>query len=284
MSRVAVFLSLCASLTGALPALAAPSTTPSPNASALLPAEPAPDVAEPQDDARWQGVERPWLYQPDPTAPPPGHVIASLGVGYAQVDRGAARPFAGDLAHAGAVFNVGAEVGLFRYATLQAEGLLAGDGSNVNAGAMIGVGVYPFGPKSPVDLAISGGYLRELGCDNGFWARVAVAGDIGRLRLNFSALGEKVLNPARDEVDILITTGASYAVVPRLFRVGVEYVVQDLEGAWEPEEADGGIRHFIGPVASLELARRVRISAGPALGLSQGSPNVLGRLSAVYAF
>jgi len=131
---------------------------------------------------------------------------------------------------------------------------------------------------------LSGGYLRELGGDNGFWARASVAGDIGRMRLIFNALGSKVLNPARDDIDVVLTAGASYAVMPKLLRVGVEYVVQDLEGAWEPDEADGGIRHFLGAVASLELARRVRLSAGPALGLSQGSPSVLGRLTATYAF
>lgn len=248
------------------------------------PAEPGPDVVE-DPAAGWGGARRPWLYTADPTGPAPGRVLASLGVGYAQVDRGAARPFAADVAHAGAVFDAGAEVGLARFASLFAQGLLAGEGAAepVRAGVFAGVNFFPLPARWPVDVALSGGYLRELGGTSGVWGRVGVAGDLGPVRLSFTALGEKVFDPDRDEVDLLVTTGVSVPVLPVL-RLGAEYVVQDLEGAWEPEEADGGIRHFVGAVAALELARRVQISAGPAIGLSQGSPELLGRLSATYAF
>src|SRR5262245_12666275 len=60
------------------PAPVAPADTASPSAP------PSPESVAP----------RPWLYAADPTGPLPGHAVASLGVGYAQVDRGAARPFA----------------------------------------------------------------------------------------------------------------------------------------------------------------------------------------------
>lgn len=244
---------------------------------------PAPDSTA----AIFEGVERPWLYSPDATAPPPGHVLVTMGVGYAQIDRGAARPFAGNIAQAGAVFGAGAEVGIFRFASVHAEGLLAGDGAGtVNAGAMAGVTFYPLPAKSPVDVAVSAGYLRELGGGNGVWGRVTVAGDLGPVRLSLAALGEHVFEEDRDAVDLLVSTGASWKVA-QLFRLGFEYVVQDLEGAFfeeEEEEADGGIRHFLSPTATFELYRRVRLSAGPAFGLSPGSPSVLGRLQAGYSF
>jgi hypothetical protein len=279
---------LAASLAPALALLAcagaaSAQTMPSPEP----PARDAPSPAPTPDP--WALVQRPWLYASDPTAPPPGHVLASLGIGYAQVDGGASRPFAGDVAHAGAVFNAGAEVGIFRFASLKAEGLLAGQGSTVSAGAMVGANVYPLDPRWPVALALSGGYLREIGGGNGLWGRVAVAGDLGPARLVFTALGEHVFAapepgaPERDGIDLVLTTGASFKLTQAL-RLGAEYVVQDLEGAWDPEEAEGGIRHFVGPVASLELARRVRITGGPAFGLSSGSPGVVGRLAAMYAF
>jgi hypothetical protein len=265
---------------GAARAQATPPPEP-PSRDAPAPA-PAPDP--------WALVHRPWLYASDPTAPPPGHVLASLGVGYAQVNRGAARPFAGDIAHAGAVFSAGAEVGVLRFASLEAEGLLAGQGSTMNAGAMVGANVYPLDPKGPVALAVSAGYLRELGGDNGLWGRVAVAGDLGPARLVLTALGEHVFASSatgtperRDGFDLVLTAGASYALTQAV-HLGAEYVVQDLEGAWEPEEADGGIRHFIGPVVSAKLARRIQITAGPAFGLSRGSPSLVGRLAATYAF
>jgi hypothetical protein len=251
------------------------------------PEAPRPDAPEPRPEAPWplHRAPRPWLYAADPTAPAPFDVVASLGVGYAQVDRGAARPFAADVAHAGAVFSASGEIGLARYASAYVEGLLAGqgDGTPVGAGAVIGANVFPLAGRIPFDAAISAGYLRELGGDNGLWARVAVAGDIGRVRLSLTALGEHVFAEGRDGVDVLLTSGASVAIAP-FFRAGAEYVVQDLEGAWDPEEADGGIRHFVGANAILLLARDVQVAAGPALGLSEASPRLLGRLAATYVF
>lgn len=249
------------------------------------PVAPAADVVAPEGAVDpWKGARRPWLYAADPTAPAPGHAIAALGVSYAQVDRGAARPFAADVAHAGAVFDVAVEVGVARFASVHAQGLLAGDGADapVRAGALAGASLFPLPAGAPVDLAISAGYLRELGGSNGVWGRVGVAGDLGPARLSLTTLGEHVLEAGRDGIDILVTSGASFAL--GLARLGIEYVVQDLEGAWEPDEADGGIRHFVGPTASIEIARRVQLAASPAIGLSQGSPDVLGRLAATYAF
>jgi hypothetical protein len=67
-------------------------------------------------------------------------------------------------------------------------------------------------------------------------------------------------------------------------RSSTEYVVQDLEGAWDQEEPDGGIRHFVSANAALLLANRVQILLSPALGLSPNSPRFWGRLTAAYAF
>ena len=246
-------------------------------------AAPGDRVVEEEEDL-WHGASRPWLYAADPTGPDPYHLVAALGIAYAQIDRGAARPFAADLAHAGAVFDVALELGVASWASLQAQGLLAGESESrpLSAGTMVGASIFPMPDGLPVDLATSAGYLRELGGGNGVWGRVGVAGDIRLVRLGFTALGEHVFEPGRDGVDIMLTSGASLALGPA--RLGVEYVVQDLEGAWEPEEADGGIRHFVGPTAAVELAGRVQIVAGPAFGLAQGSPDVLGRLAATSAF
>src|SRR5262245_60971609 len=106
-----------------------------------LPAQPARDTPAPPPVSAWDDVARPWLYTADPSAPPAGHVLASLGVSYAAVNRGAARPFAADRANAGAVMTAGAEIGLHRFVSLSAEGLLAGQGpgESVGAGAMLGV-------------------------------------------------------------------------------------------------------------------------------------------------
>jgi hypothetical protein len=247
--------------------------------------EPPRDVPAPE--ARpdpWAGFARPWLYAADPTAPPPGHVLASLGAGYAPVDRSGGRPFAANVASAGAVFNAEVEVGVLRFMSLSAQGLLAGEGNQgVHGGGMLGVTFYPLPKQSPVDLSLSGGYLHELGGGNGMWARASIAASVKGARFVVTALGSHVFANGRDPVDLLLTAGATYAVLP-ILRLGAEYSVQDLEGAFEHDEADGGVRHFLGPTASLELAKRVHLTAGPAFGLSKDSPRVLGRVAAAYTF
>src|SRR5262249_30388639 len=104
--------------------------------------QPRPDAPSPDAPSvdPWTGVDRPLLYSPDPTAPAPAHFIASMSVAYARVDRGAARPFAADIAHAGAVFGAGAEVGVVHHLSLLAEGLLSGQGASdpISAGAVAG--------------------------------------------------------------------------------------------------------------------------------------------------
>ncbi|MEP7123832.1 MAG: hypothetical protein ABJE95_23085 [Byssovorax sp.] len=286
-SRGATILLAAATIALVAPREAAADPPPEPQ---ILAVAPAPDAAEPAKQADpWQYVRRPWLYAADPTAPPAGHVLTSLGVGIAQIDRGAARPFAANVAHAGAVFSAGAEVGIFKLASLHAEGLLAGDGGNVHGGAMLGASIYLLGPKSPVGVVVSGGYLRELGGANGVWGRASIAGDLGHLRLVLTGLGEHVFSTndasggLRDGIDLLITAGAAYRVTDA-FQLGAEYVVQDLEGLWDPGEIDGGVRHFLGPTATLQLARHIQLGAGPSFGLSAAAPRVLGRMSASYAF
>lgn len=255
-------------------------------ALAQAPPEPPPrDVVAKPPPSAWEGFKRPWLYATDPTAPPPGHVLASLGAGYAPLDRSGGRPFAANTAHAGVVVSAGAEVGVRSFMSLHAEGLMAGEGSQggVHGGGMIGASFFPLPKGLPVDLSLSAGYLRELGGGNGMWARASVAGSYKNARFVVTALGTHVFETARDPVDLLLTAGATYAIIPQ-FHLGVEYTVQDLEGLFDPEEAEGGVRHFLGPVASLEIAKRVRLTAGPAFGLSALSPRVQGRVSASYAF
>jgi hypothetical protein len=246
------------------------------------PAGPGRDVIAPASSEPLAArTPRPWLYASDASAPAPGHAVATLGVGYASIDRGAARPFAADVAHAGGVFGAEAEIGLHRYVGLDLEGLLAGGalGTGPSAGAMLGASFFPLGGRGPVDLAVSGGYLHELGGDDGAWGRVAFAASFGRLRASATAVGEHVVDPARDPIDVMLTAGLSYSVTSWA-GLGAEYAVQDLEEAADPDPRDGGMRHFVGPNARVLIANRVQLLGGPAFGLSPGSPAVLGRFAA----
>lgn len=63
---------------------------------------------------------------------------------------------------------------------------------------------------------------------------------LGDLRL------EKAFDSDRDEIDAIVTLGATRQL-GRGFSGGVEVVGEDLEGLWEPEEAEGGARLLAGP-------------------------------------
>jgi hypothetical protein len=57
---------------------------------------------------------------------------------------------------------------------------------------------------------------------------------------------EKASSPDRDPIDLIVSTGWSHRVTSIMY-LGVEAVGQDLEGFWEPNEAEGGARILVGP-------------------------------------
>jgi hypothetical protein len=255
-------------------------------------------------------IDRSWLYLDDARVAEPGAVIGMTSVAYANVGSNPDptsepyRAFAANTAQPGALAALGAEVGVLPRVSLEALGQmqLGGEGTGVSPGA-IASARFALSPPSwrNVHLMASGGYLRETwstpspdaaapglnakgaGGANGAWASFAVALDLERVRLGLTTLGEHVFAPGRDGVDIMMQAGVSYRVVS-WFRAGVEWVGQDLEETLD-DGAEGGARHFIGPTAALQLLQdRLTIVAGPSVGLSSGSPNVLGRLAVAYGF
>jgi len=166
----------------------------------------------------------------------------------------------------------------------------AGEAANPNAGAVAGLR-FQLSPSSwqNIHFLTAVGYLREAwapsepGGDNGAWIEAAVAANVQRLKLELTVHGERVFASGRDKVDVMVRAGASYRVVGAL-RAGVEWVGQDLEelGA---DAAEGGARQFVGPTASLQLlGDRLTLVAGPSVGLSDRSPQLLGRFSVAYGF
>lgn len=123
-----------------------------------------------------------------------------------------------------------------------------------------------------------------MGGGNGAWARATFAHDVGRFRLGTTLHGEHVFVAGRDGVDVMLMAGSSYELMGPL-RVGVEYVAQDLEGAFDDDEFEQGARHFVGPTGALDLLEhRLSIVAGPAFGLTSLSPSLVGRISLAYAY
>jgi hypothetical protein len=212
---------------------------------------------------------------------------------------------AANTATPGAMLQVGGEVGLARRISLLAiaqMGLGASElAPGAKVGAIAGLRVDLLPAAGPLHLVLGGGYLREAwqgpsysdasdtwhpgstgGADGG-WARLSVAGDVGRLRLAATGYVEHVFAAFRDGLDVMVQAGASYHVVGP-FRAGVEYVGQDLEETFAPV-AEGGARHLLGPTASLQvLGDRLTIVSGPSVGLTRLSPDFVYRLQASYGF
>jgi hypothetical protein len=251
-----------------------------------------------------RAIDRSWLYLDDARVADPGAVIGMTSVAYTSVgtnpDPTSApyRAFAANTAQPGALAALGAEVGVLSRVSLEGLGQmqLGGEGPGVNPGALAGAR-FQLSPPSwhNVHLAASAGYLRETwttsphavataaGGADGAWASFAASLDVDRLRLGLTTLGEHVFAPGRDGVDLMVQAGISYRVANG-FRAGVEWVGQDLEETFA-DRAEGGARHFVGPTAALQLLQeRLTIVAGPSVGLSNGSPSILGRLAAAYGF
>jgi hypothetical protein len=214
------------------------------------------------------------------------------------------RSLAANTAQPGGMLAAGAEVGLLPRVSIAATGQVGfgGLGPTPSAGALAGMRFQLLPPSwDRAHLVASVGYVREAwqgpvyndaagkwlpgspGGANGAWLQVAFSGDVQRLKLAATVHGEHVFADARDGLDLMLELGASYRVAGAL-RVGVEYVGQDLEEA-VTTAAEGGARHFVGPVGSLQLlGDRLTIVAGPAAGLSSTSPRWLGRLAVAYGF
>jgi hypothetical protein len=291
-----------------------------PLAVAAGPVAPLPDAAPRVDDdaAAKQRIDRTWLYVDDARIPAPLHLIALSNVTYTNVGSptrigsGAYNALGLNTAQPGAAVAIGGELGLLPHLSIMTtvqigfggQGQL-GNGVEVppaGAGLVAGVRFSAF-PASWRDshLVLSAGYLREAWQgpvyddeakkwlpgkpygDSGAWAQVAFSQDIQRVRLAATAHVEHVFADGRDPLDLMVALGASCRVAGG-FRLGVEYVGQDLEEATSGA-ADGGVRHVLGPTASLQVWRdRLSIVAGPSFGLSHLSPMVMGRAAASVGF
>ena len=273
------------------------------------------DHPTPTEDAGRHAIDRTWLYTDDARVAAPMTVIGTTSLSYTEPGSNPSRvgspypnaysAFSANTAQPGAMVAAGGEVGLLPRISVLALGQMGVGGvegaPSPSAGAIAGVRVLLSPLVSGFHVTLSAGYLREAWSgpfydadagkwwpgsphgDNGAWAQAAFSTDVQRLRLATTLHAEHIFADGRDGVDVLAELGASYRVVSDV-RLGVEYVGQDLEESFDAG-AEGGARHFIGPVASWQLLeRRLSIVGGPSIGLSSRSPAYVGRLGLSYGF
>lgn len=228
-------------------------------------------------------VDRSWLYNDPARIAEPGRAVGLMRVTYG--GGSPTRAFSGNLATAGALVEIGGEVGLADSLSLVAIGAQGENGAGSGrTGAMLGLrwSVLPRAFRH-TQLVVSGGILRELQGSGGAWARATFGHDEGRARFAASLHGERLFAAGRDAIDLMVTTGATVRVLDTV-RAGVEYVGQDLEGTFS-EEAEGGARHLIGPVVSAALfGQRMSATAGPAIAWGVGQSHLIGRAALTYQF
>ncbi len=225
---------------------------------------------------------------------------------------GAAQPcystFAGNTAQPGEQMILTGEVGLFPHVSVMGN-LMVGMGApgavpSPDVGGTLAAR-FQLLPDSWVHthLVLSAGYVREAynppvynddatpavwipGSSqgvNGAYFQAAFSGDIGRFRGGGMLHGQHTFADGRDPLDVMVDLTATYRLVGD-FRAGLEYVGQDLEESFDPG-AEGGARHFLGPVASYQLwHRRITIIGGPSIGLSSISPDFVARVAGSVGF
>jgi len=238
------------------------------------------------DDARLPKLERPFLYLIDPTLPHPIQLVASYSTAYAP-DAAGTHPLTANHNQNGLVNELHLEDSVHERIALFADNLLAPphtDDTNAHSAFNGGIRVLLTNPEShSFHLALSTEYLRDFESVSTVGGRIETSLDIHRLRLAAMTHTERSFAANRDRVDLYAAAGASYRVLDSL-RVGAEYVGQDLEGAWESDEAEGGVRHFVGGTLAWAPTSQLLVAAGPAFGLDRSSPDVLGKAQLSYLF
>lgn len=221
--------------------------------------------------------DRSWLYNDSTRIPAPGRAVGMTRFTYGS--GGPARAFAGNLGTTGALLELGGEVGLIDHVSAIAIGAQGQDNSNSSrTGGMLGLR-WSILPRSitATQLVMSGGFISELQGNSGAWGRISLGHDLGLTRLALSVHGQRIFAAGRDSLDVMVSAGATMRLMEEL-RAGIEYVGQDLEGAFGTE-AEGGARHILGPVLAAGLwDQRISLVGGPAIALGPGQPRALGRV------
>jgi hypothetical protein len=119
--------------------------------------------------------------------------------------------------------------------------------------------------SSGITVAIGGGMLREADGVDVVLSRIVAGRDFDNWRLHGNVLFEKPLASNRDGLDLITTVGWARRVTEAV-SLGVEGVGEDLEGFWDPTEAEGGARVLIGPalhVAPTHHRWQLTVAGGP---------------------
>jgi hypothetical protein len=120
-------------------------------------------------------------------------------------------------------------------------------------------------------IAFGLGMRHESAGTNVLTGRVVAGRSFAAWRVDGNALLEKPYSLGRDAVDLITTVGLARRISSAL-HLGVEAIGEDLEGFWDPNEADGGARLLVGPsirIAPPARAWQFTVAGGPIVHSTQ---------------
>ncbi len=136
------------------------------------------------------------------------------------------------------------------------SGVLFADGGERRTG---GAFELFFGVLSaPLELTLGAGLAHDFRDDDVIRLRATASRPAGAWELSLNNLTEIPLGSERDKVDLILGSSVMRTLGGGA-RAGLELVGQDLEGFWDPHEAEGGARLAAGPTIWARLSERVEI-------------------------
>jgi hypothetical protein len=162
--------------------------------------------------------------------------------------------------------RIGMQASLGRRITLLARAGFSPDGGDTRSSQMAEM-LYDVLRGGGSNVAFGMGFRHETDGVNVLTARVAAAHRWTAWRVDGNALFEKPYSDFRDAVDLITTVGVARHVY-RALHVGLEAIGEDLEGFWDPNEAEGGARLLIGPSLRIAPASRswqLSVAGGPVI-------------------
>jgi len=129
--------------------------------------------------------------------------------------------------------------------------------------------IRPLFAHGSTSVAGGGGVREEWDGTQVLFGRVLAGTDVGRGRLQGSLVLERAFSSPldHDAADVVTTVGWSRRV-SRGLSVGLEGIGQDIEGLWDPAEAEGGAKLLVGPSLHAQSSSgkwAARITAGPVI-------------------
>ena len=125
-------------------------------------------------------------------------------------------------------------------------------------------------PEAPIRLSLGVGVARDFRDATVVRLRGIATRGLGSSELSLNGLAEIPLGADRDRVDLMVGGAYMTSLRPGL-RLGAELLTRDIEGLWDPNEAEGGARLAFGPSGWLALGDQVGVKAnvGAVLPLTQ---------------